>query len=147
MLEVGIKGKQVFRVTDMNTAEHLLSGMLPVYATPSMIALMEYTCFSSVHPLLDDGLGTVGSRLEINHLSPTPVGGTVTCESELIEVDRRRLVFKVTASDDFGPIGEGIHERFIINNEKFMNKVRDKEKRIEELRAAGCSPDAETKPW
>lgn len=148
MLEPGIKGKKVFKVTDENTAEHLLSGMLPVYATPSLIALMEYTCFSSVHPLLDEGLGTVGSSIQCSHISPTPVGGTVTCESELVEVDRRRLVFRVRAEDEFGLIGEGRHERFIIDNRKFMNKVAEKRAALEKLNAAGGEgPDGESHPW
>ncbi len=148
MLEVGIKGKKIFKVTDENTAEHLLSGMLPVYATPSLIALMEYTCFSSVHPLLDEGLGTVGSSITCSHISPTPVGGTVTCESELIEVDRRRLVFRVRAEDEFGLIGEGTHERFIINNQKFMNKVAEKQAALEKLNADGAAkPGSESHPW
>lgn len=124
MIKPGITNEKVFKVTENDTAEHLLSGMLPVYATPSLIALMEYTCFSSVHPLLGEGFGTVGSRIDCSHLAPTPVGGTVTCRSELIEVDRRKLVFRVTAEDEFGPVGEAVHERFIIDNAKFMEKVR-----------------------
>ena len=126
MLTVGIKGRQSLKVTELNTAEHLLSGMLPVYATPSLIALMEYTCFSSVHPLLDEGLGTVGTHLDVSHLAPTPIGGTVVCESELIEIDRRRLVFRVEARDDLGPIGSGTHERFIVTGDRFMEKANSK---------------------
>ena len=147
MIHPGITNVKVFKVTDQNTAEHLLSGMLPVYATPSLIALMEYTCFSSVHPLLDDGLGTVGSRIDCKHLAPTPVGGVVTCRSELIEVDRKRLVFRVTAEDEFGPVGEATHERFIIDNAKFMTKVRAKEEQLSALQNAGTADEAETKPW
>lgn len=148
MLEKGIKGKKVIKVTDENTAKHLLSGMLPVYATPSLIALMEYTCFSSVHPLLEEGLGTVGSSISITHVSPTPVGGTVTCESELVEIDRRRLVFHIRAEDEFGLIGEGTHERFIIDDRKFMNKVAEKQAAIEKAAAdGGGDPEAETHPW
>ncbi|MBQ7060841.1 MAG: thioesterase family protein [Clostridia bacterium] len=144
MLTEGIKNRQVFRVTDQNTAEHLLSGMLPVYATPMMIAHMEYTCFTSVHPLLEEGLGTVGSRLEISHLSPTPVGGTVTVESELVTVDGRRLVFRVSAYDDQGLIGEGTHERFIIDNARFMAKV---EKKRASLKAEAPENEARINPW
>ena len=150
MIEIGIRGKQVFKVTDNNTAEHLLSGMLPVYATPSLIALMEYTCFTSVHPLLDEGLGTVGSLISIKHLSPTPVGGVVTCESELIEIDRRRLVFRVEARDEFGLIGEGTHERFIIDNAKFMQKVAAKQSELQALQKeapSDCHDAPQTKPW
>ena len=144
MIEVGIKNKNVFRVSDQNTAEHLLSGMLPVYATPMLIAHMEFTCFTSVHPLLAEGLGTVGSHIEIDHLSPTPVGGRVTVESELIEVDGRRLLFRVRAYDDSGLIGEGTHERFIIDNARFMAKV---EKKRAALRDEPAENEARINPW
>lgn len=124
MLQVGIKGCQETIVTERDTAESMLSGMLPVYATPSLIAFMEYTAFSSVHSLLEPGLTTVGSRIDVKHISASPVGMNIKCISELIEIDGRRLVFKVEASDDFGPIGEGIHERFIIDIDRFINKLK-----------------------
>lgn len=128
MLQVGIKNCQETIVTQSNTAESMLSGMLPVYATPSLIAFMEYTAFSSVHPLLEPGTTTVGSRVDIKHTSATPVGMHVRCTSELIEIDGRRLVFKVEAFDDFGPIGEGTHERYIIDTERFIEKLSKKHK-------------------
>ena len=136
MIEIGIKGKKTAKVTEEYTAEHLLSGLLPVFATPSLVALMEYTCSDSVQAELDEGLGTVGSFIDCKHLSPSPVGSTITCESELIEVDKRRLVFRVRACDDFGEIGSGIHERFIIDNEKFMLKVNEKKRLLEQAEGA-----------
>lgn len=126
MIQAGIKGKKTAVVTEEYTAEHLLSGLLPVFATPALIALMEYTCSSSVQGELDEGFGTVGTLINCKHLSPSPIGSTVTCESELFEVDKRRLVFKVRACDDFGEIASAIHERFIIENERFMGKVNEK---------------------
>ena len=127
MIKTGIRGRKSVAVTDENTAAKLRSGMLPVFATPALSALMENTCADSVQAELEEGCGTVGISISCKHLSPSPVGSIVTCESELIEIDRRRLVFSVTAEDDFGPIGEGIHERFIIDSEKFMDKVKSKE--------------------
>lgn len=126
MINTGIKGRQQLIVTPELTAAHVGSGLAPVFATPMMVALMENTCAESVAPHLAEGESTVGTRLDISHDAATPVGLEVWCESELVEVDRRRLVFRVVAYDPAGPIGQGTHERFIINNEKFMAKVSAK---------------------
>lgn len=126
MLETGIKGKDTVEVVPENTAAAVGSGLLEVFATPAMIALMEKTACNSVMPFLEEGCGTVGTELNVKHVAATPVGMTVTCESELIEADGRRLVFKVAAFDEAGMIGEGTHERFIVNNEKFQNKTNQK---------------------
>ena len=126
MLETGIKGNQKTTVDGTNTAEVYGSGDLPVFATPAMIGLMEFTCSKSVAPHLEEGQSTVGTIVNVKHLAATPVGMEVSCESELIEIDRRRLVFKVQAFDECGLIGEGVHERFIIDVEKFMNKTNSK---------------------
>ncbi|MCD8149320.1 MAG: thioesterase family protein [Clostridiales bacterium] len=126
MLETGIRGEQQVKVVYENSAAAVGSGLLEVFATPSMIALMEKTASSSVQPFLEDGQGTVGIELRVKHLAATPLGMTVRCESELTEVDGRRLVFSVKAYDDAELIGEGTHERFIINNEKFMGKAQVK---------------------
>ncbi len=120
MLETGIKGKQTITVNHAQTAAHYGSGALEVFATPAMIALLEETAWKSVQPFLDAGLGTVGTRVDVRHLAATPLGMQVTCESELVEIDRRRLVFKVDVFDESGKIGEGTHERFIIQNDKFF---------------------------
>jgi predicted thioesterase len=88
-----------------------------------MIALMENTAFESVAPYLEQGSGTVGTALNVKHVSATPVGMKVTCETELIKVDGRALTFSVKAYDEAGLIGEGEHERFIIYEEKFQAKA------------------------
>lgn len=126
MLEIGIKGYQEVQVTEENTAAALGSGLLKVFATPAMIALMECTAWKSVADQLEDGEGTVGTHLDVAHLAATPMGMKITCESELIEVDGRKLVFKVAAYDEAGLIGEGTHERFIVKNEKFQAKAESK---------------------
>ena len=123
MLETGIKGRQEIEVTKENSASAVGSGLLDVFATPAMVALMEKTAWMSIAPYLEEGEGTVGTKLEISHTSATPVGMQVWCESELIEVDGRRLVFQVEVFDACGSVGGGIHERFIIRNEKFMAKA------------------------
>lgn len=126
MLETGIKGTQKVTVTEANTAKTMGSGTLDVFATPAMIALMEQTAWRSVAPYLEEGSGTVGSYLDIHHNAPTPLGMTVTCESELIQAEGRKLTFRLTAYDEAGVVGEGTHERFIIDNERFLQKAAKK---------------------
>ena len=125
-LEPGIKNKKELTVTKDMCADAWGSGGLPVYATPAMTALMENTAWESVEPCMDEGYSTVGTHLDVSHLSASPVGSHITCESELVEVDGRKLTFRVKAWDDAGPIGEGMHERFIINIGKFMARTEAK---------------------
>lgn len=128
MLQAGIKGKKEITVTLDKTAKAMGSGTMDVFATPAMIALMENTAFESVASELEEGSGTVGTALDIKHVSATPVGMKVTCESELVKVDGRALTFSVKAFDEAGLIGEGTHERFIVFEEKFQKKADDKAK-------------------
>lgn len=125
-MEIGITGVQVITVKDEQTAKHLGSGDLAVFGTPYMIALMENTARQSVQPYIEETQGTVGTLVSVKHLAATPVGMEVRCESRLIEIDRKRLVFEVKAYDACGLIGEGLHERFIIDNQKFMQKTYSK---------------------
>lgn len=104
-------------------ANHLGSGTVKVFATPMMVTIMERTCRLSVQPELEPGCETVGTAVNIKHVSSTPVGMKVWCDSELIQIDGRRLVFSVKAYDEKGLIGEGTHERFIINVSKFQAKT------------------------
>lgn len=126
MLKEGVKGTQEIMVTEENTAKVMGSGALDVFATPAMIALMEKTAWTSVADELDEGCGTVGISLNVAHSAPTPLGMKVTCESELTGIDGRKLTFCVKAYDEKGVIGEGTHERFIIQNEKFQKKANMK---------------------
>ena len=122
-LQLGIKGEEKEVVRHDNTAAAYGSGLVEVYATPAMIALMEKTCYLSVMPYLDKGEGTVGTHVNVSHKKASPLNTLITCHSEIVEIDRRRIVFKVTAYDDKNDvIGEGTHERFVINTEKFMTK-------------------------
>jgi predicted thioesterase len=123
MLEIGIKGTGEAVVTEALTAKAMGSGELPVYATPAMAALVEETAWRSVAPALEPSQGTVGTKLEISHLAATPVGGKVRCETILTEIDRRSLVFSAEIWDESGKIGEGTHERFVVDNERFLAKA------------------------
>ena len=123
MLTIGIKGSAELLVTENLTAREVGSGTVAVLATPMMIALMEKTCLLSVRPFLEPGQDTVGTHVDVAHTAATPVGMRVRCESELVEIDRRRLVFRVTARDEAGVVGEGTHTRFVIDIEKFQAKA------------------------
>ena len=126
MIEIGIKGHKEQIVTPEMSAARVGSGLVDVFATPMLVALVEQTCYESVLPHLDEGQGTVGTLVNVSHLSATPIGKRVWCDSELTEVDRRRLVFSVKAYDEVGLIGEGTHERFVIDTAKFMDKLKAK---------------------
>ena len=113
-------------VTEFNTALSVGSGSLKVYATPAMLALMEKAAYEAIKDLLNDGETTVGTNLNVNHVAATPVGMTVSATAELVERDGRKFVFKVTASDESGLIGEGSHERFCVLADRFTEKTYSK---------------------
>lgn len=125
-MNTGIKGEAREKVNENNTALKMKSGSLPVYATPAMVALAEQAAYKSVEPYLEEGQGTVGILMNVRHLAATPAGMEITAKSELISVEGRKLTFKIEVFDEREKIGEGIHERFIVNNEKFQNKANSK---------------------
>jgi predicted thioesterase len=126
ILKPGTKGVKEERVTDTNVARFYGSGGLPVYATPAMAALMEGAAVDAVDTLLPEGWSTVGTELAVKHLAPTPPGMLVRASAELVEVDGRRLEFRVEAENGLEKIGEGTHQRFIINKKKFIEKTEKK---------------------
>lgn len=123
MLEKGLTNEIKLTVTDDKTAAALGSGLLEVFATPAMIAAMENACAECVQPHLDMGQTTVGTLVNIRHTRASGKGAEITVRSRLEEIDRRRLVFSVSAYDEKGLIGDGQHERFIIDTEKFLAKL------------------------
>ena len=123
---VGLKGRAETVVSDANTAQAACSGALPVFGTPFLCALMEEAAWKSIAPHLEAGQSTVGTQLNISHDSATPVGMKVWAESEVTQVDGKRLVLKVAAFDERGPIGQGTHERFIVTDERFLSKTAKK---------------------
>lgn len=126
MLEIGQKGTATRVVDDSVSAKTFGSGLVDAFATPAMVALMEQAAWTSVVDVLDEGQGTVGSRVDVTHTAATPMGMTVTATAELVEIDSRRLVFRVSAADQHGLIGEGIHERYIIDQARFDAKLNAK---------------------
>lgn len=125
-VQPGLVGQVVELVTEENTARHLGSGGVSVLATPQMILLMERAGVAAVDRLLPEGYRTVGAHLDVSHLAPTPVGLTVTARAELTEVDGRRLTFRVEAHDGVELVGEGTHQRFIVNVQRFGERVAEK---------------------
>lgn len=126
MIEIGIKGRQETTVTANNIATSVGSGEVKVFSTPMMIQLMERASLFSIEPYLEEGQSSVGTHINVSHCSATPVGMKVWAESEVIEIDRRRITFAVRAYDERGLIGEGTHERFIIDIRKFQGKAESK---------------------
>ncbi|MBI1802271.1 MAG: thioesterase family protein [Chloroflexi bacterium] len=125
-LKPGLKAAIERVVEERHTAAHMVSGMVSVLSTPSMIGFMEEASHRAVAPCLPATQSTVGTVVCIKHLAATPVGMTFRAEAELVEVDRRRLKFKVTAYDEKELIGEGEHERFIIDLDRFSSGLNKK---------------------
>ena len=123
MIEAGIKGAAELTVSAADTARARRSGTLDVLATPALAELVERCCWESIAEYLDEGQTTVGTRLELRHNAPTPVGMTVRCESVLTAVDRRALSFQVRAFDAAGEIAVAEHDRFIVDAQRFQAKA------------------------
>ena len=119
----GLCHSETLVVEHKDTAAVYGSGALEVFATPAMIALMEKTCLMSVCDKIGEGNTTVGIAVNIKHLKASPVGALIRCDANLIEVDRKRLVFEVRCFENDVLIGEGIHERFVVESAKFMAKL------------------------
>ena len=120
-LKAGMKGRAETVVVPENTAQAVGSGLVPVFATPHMIALMENAAVNAVQAQLAAGEGTVGTRLDVTHDAATPVGMNVWAEAELTAVEGRKLTVAVAAFDAREQIGGGTHERFIIQTEKQLS--------------------------
>lgn len=128
MIMIGTKCRLEQPVTEELTAAAIGSGALPVFGTPFMAAMMENAAMTALQTYLAEDQGSVGTRLDITHDAPTPIGMTVWAEAEIVSVSENgKLVeFNVTAWDEKGPIGTGKHTRAIIKNEKFLAKCNAK---------------------
>ena len=125
-ITVGMKAEVFSFVEKEDTAKEVGSGSLLVYATPCMVALMEGAACEAIEEAMGDDKTSVGTELNIQHISATPVGMDVRAEAVVTAVDGKVITFEIHAYDESGEIGHGIHERFIINNEKFMSRVNAK---------------------
>ena len=122
-LKVGEKKSVTMTVTENDTALAMKSGSLKVLATPRLVCLIEEAASTLAEKLLPADYTSVGTSLNVNHVAPTPIGSTVRADVELVEIDGRKLTFKVSAVDNDNEIFNGRHERFIVNREKFLSKV------------------------
>lgn len=125
-IPVGAKGRAETVVTEHNTANAVGSGLVPVFATPYMIALTENAAVNALTPYMEENQGTVGTRLDVSHDSATPIGMKVWAEAEVTAVDGKALTFAVTAYDEAGVIGKGTHDRFVITVDRFLAKAEKK---------------------
>ena len=125
-ITVGLKAEVSTVVEREDTALEVGSGSLLVYATPCMVALMEGAACEAIADCLSDTKTSVGTELNIKHLSATPVGLEVRAEAEITAVDGNTITFLVTAFDEAGKIGEGTHKRVIVSTQKFLDKTYDK---------------------
>lgn len=125
-IKPGLQGTSTLVVADEHTAARFGAGGVRVLGTPMMIGLMENAAFSALQALLPEGQTSVGTRVDIRHLAATPIGMRVTATAELLEVDGRRLVFRVEARDEKELIGDGQHERAIITLDRFLSRVEEK---------------------
>jgi predicted thioesterase len=123
---IGTKNEIKLTVTKEKTAAVVGSGLLEVFATPAMIALMEQTASESVMSMLEEGATTVGVKINVEHLAATPVGMEVRCVSTLVAAEGRKLCFEIEAFDEAGLIGKAYHERFIVFADRFMEKTNGK---------------------
>jgi len=122
-IPVGLTGTNTYPVAEENSAAAMGSGDLPVLATPALVAFMEHTAKESLLPYLPADATTVGTRISLAHLAPTPVGGSVRVESSLTEVRGKRLFFTLRAFDGAGLIGEGEHERCLVFSAPFLTRA------------------------
>ena len=122
-LSLGLTGEANTTVVHENTAAAVGAGGIEVFGTPMMIALMENASWRAVADQLDAGYVTVGTLVHVQHLAATPLGQKVQAAAELVEIDGRRLVFHVTAYDEKQKIGEGQHERFIVQLKQFLDRM------------------------
>lgn len=124
MLKEGLTHTSRVKVALENCAVTLGSGDMEVFATPAMVALMENAAMNAVAEALPEGSTTVGTEMNTTHIKPSGIGTEVSATAVLTSVEGRKLTFKVSAADQVGTIGEGVHVRYVVDREKFMSKVR-----------------------
>lgn len=122
-LKKGLKGAAQTIVNEENSAERFANPMLPAFATPMLVSLMDTAAINAVEKYLPEGYISVGTKISITHLAPTPLGMSVTAEATLTDVYKNKLTFEVKAYDEIEKIGEGLIERYIIDLDNFTKKM------------------------
>ena len=129
-MKPGLQGSTEIMVGTRDTAPHVGSGKIKVLATPVLVMLLEEAALNAVEGLLPAGHQTVGTRLDVSHTAATPVGMRVYAHAEVSRVEGRKLIFRVWAEDEVERIGEGLHERIIVNVSRFDVRTQDKVTRV-----------------
>ena len=125
-LQVGMTFEKAITVTDALSAKHLAGEGVAVFSTPELVRFIEMCALEGVRPFLKPGQDTVGTRVDVRHLAATPVGMRVSAKCGLVEIDRRRLAFTFEVHDELDKIGEGTHERFIIDRDTQQQRIQEK---------------------
>lgn len=129
-LKTGLSGQAIANVTEENTALKFGSGSIKVFATPAMIGLMEKAAINTIDNLLPEGYASVGTYIEVKHIAASPIGMIIMAKAELVEINGKKLKLKVEAYDEVEKIGEGIHYRYIVKLEDFLNSSNNKLNKI-----------------
>jgi predicted thioesterase len=125
-IPIGLTSEKTEIVIPEKAAAHIGSGKLQVYATPAMVSLIERACQDMIDPLLPSGETSVGSLLKVRHLAPTPIGKEVKARAEVVAVEGNKVSFHVSVEDEFELVGEAEHQRVIIDERRFIKRVRMK---------------------
>lgn len=128
VLSEGLQGEAEVTVSQAHTARHFSSGAVDAFGTPALLALMEHAAVRAVAPHLPSGLTTVGVGVQMRHLAATPVGLRVRARARLTRQEGRRLWFEVEAFDPVEKVGEAVHERFIVEEDRFYRRLEAKRK-------------------
>lgn len=127
-LTPGLKAELTLTVTEADTAAKWGSGLVPVFSTPALVGIMEAAAVKALEGCLPNHQTTVGGHIDVRHLAATPVGMQVRAQAELTSIDGKKLTFHIEAWDEVEKIGEALHERFVIDKEKFIVRAKAKEK-------------------
>lgn len=125
-MSIGKQSTATTIVNNQNTAKAVKSGSIDVFATPMMIALMEQAASDCLTDILQSGQTSVGTQINVTHKAASPLGAKISATATITHIDGRKVLFQVTAHDNVTEIGNGTHERFIIDQEKFLKKLEQR---------------------
>jgi len=128
-IKIGLSAELHIIVTESDTAAKWGSGLVPVFGTPALVGLMEAAAVKALEGHLPEGQTTVGGRIDVHHLAATPVGMTVRARAELTAVEGRKLTFQIEAWDQVEKVGEALHQRYVIDTDKFVARAQAKSSR------------------
>jgi fluoroacetyl-CoA thioesterase len=143
MIEIGTTNETAWTVNREQLASAFGSGLVDALATPALVGFCEECARTMIDPHLPPGRKTVGTSIRLDHVAATPLGMRVTVRATLVEIDRRRLRFEVEAHDEIELVGRATHERFIIDSDRFEQRLRQKTQKMHEALSSPRTPDDE----